>query len=188
MPASRRVLPLLALALTLAVSGCTGLRGSGDLDYVPGEGNVVQVAIEAREGPIEISGTSLQGEPVDLADFRGEVTVVNMWGSWCAPCRSEAPLLVQAVEELDAVFVGINVRDTEGNALAFEREYGVPYPSIYDQGSETLLLFGSRYAPRSMPTTAVLDRDGRVAALISGPIPSEITLTELVEEIGAEDG
>lgn len=184
--AARRALPLVLLAL--ALSGCSGLRGSGDLDYVPGEGNVVQVAVEDREEPIEIAGTSLQGDPVDLADFRGEVTVVNMWGSWCGPCRSETPLLVQAAGELDASFVGINVRDTQGNALAFEREFAIPYPSIYDQGSETLLAFGSRYAPRSMPTTVLLDREGRLAALISGEIPSTLTLSELVEEIGAEDG
>jgi len=176
------------LLLALVLAGCGGLRGSGDLDYVPGEGNVVQVAVEDREEPIEISGTSLQGDPVDIAASRGEVTVVNMWGSWCGPCRSETPLLVRAAGELDASFVGINVRDTEGNALAFEREFAIPYPSIYDQGSETLLAFGSRYAPRSMPTTVLLDREGRLAALISGEIPSLLTLSELVEEIGAEDG
>ena len=171
----------------LLLSGCSGLRGTGDLEFIQGAGNVVQVAIEDREKPIEISGDSLEGEPVDLADWRGEVVVVNVWGSWCTPCRAEAPLLVDADAQLDAEFVGIDIRDNLDSALAFQREYGIEYPSIFDPGSEQLLRFGEKYTPQATPTTYVLDRKGRVAALISGPVTSETTLTELVEEVAAED-
>ena len=149
---------------------------------------MLQVPLDEREDPVEISGDSLEGDPVDLADWRGDVVVVNIWGSWCTPCRSEASLLVDADAELDAQFVGIDIRDNQPDALAFEREFGVEYPSIYDPGSEQLLRFGAEYGPRATPSTYVLDREGRVAALISGEVPSLGTLRELVEEVAAEDG
>ncbi len=173
----------------LLLSGCSGLSGTGDLEYIEGEGNVVQVPVEDREDPVEISGESLDGEPVDLADWRGDVVVVNIWGAWCTQCRSEAPLLVDAAAELDARFVGIDIRDVDpGPARAFEREYGIEYPSIHDPGSEQLLRFGATYGPKATPSTYVLDREGRVAALISGEVPSLGTLTDVVEEVAAEDG
>ncbi|MET0524304.1 MAG: TlpA disulfide reductase family protein [Nocardioides sp.] len=149
---------------------------------------MLQVPVDDREDPVEISGDSLEGDPVDVADWRGDVVVVNVWGSWCTPCRSEAPLLVDADAELDAQLVGIDIRDNQPDALAFEREFGVEYPSIYDPGSEQLLRFGAKYGPRATPSTYVLDREGRVAALISGEVPSLGTLRDLVEEVGAEDG
>ncbi len=148
---------------------------------------MTQVAIEDREDPVEASGTSLDGEEIDLADSRGRVTVVNVWASWCPPCRVETPSLVQAAAELDATFVGINIRESSDTAAAFERNQDMPYPSIHDQGGETLLQFG-RYSPRLPPTTLILDRKGRVAALINGAVPSKTTLVELVEEVAAEDG
>ena len=172
----------------LLLSGCSGLRGTGDLEYIQGEGNVVQVPLEDREDPVEISGDSLEGDPIDLSDWRGEVVVVNVWGSWCTPCRSEAPTLVDAATALDARFVGIDIRDHMDDALAFEREFGIEYPSIFDPGSEQLLRFGSEYPPHATPSTYVLDRKGRVAALISGAVPSLGTLTAVVEEVAAEDG
>ncbi len=177
----------------LLTAGCSGLSGTGDLQYVPGQGNVAEVAAADREAPVELSGESLQGKPVDLADLRGEVTVVNVWWSGCTPCRTEMPLLVEASQQLDDVaFVGINTRNPDrGTAIAFEREFDVPFPSIYDDTGAPLLAFGTRYAPQAMPSTVVLDEDGRVGALISGPIPSALTLREVVEQVqdgGSVDG
>jgi len=169
------------------LSGCSGLSGTGDLEYIEGEAAVTQIATDEREDPVDLSGTSLQGDEVDLADSRGDVTVVNVWASWCPPCRTETPILIDAAAELDATFVGINIRDSADDAAAFERTHKVPYPSISDEGGETLLEFG-RYRPQRPPTTLVLDREGRVAAIISGRIPSTTTLTELVEEVAAESG
>ncbi len=169
------------------LSGCSGLSGTGDLEYIEGDGTVTQVSIGDREDPVEITGTSLDGDEIDLADYRGGVTVVNVWASWCPPCRSETPALAAAAAEVEATFVGINIRESADTAAAFERTQEVPYPSIHDEGGETLLQFG-RYRPRLPPTTLVLDRQGRVAALVSGAIPSETTLVELVEEVAAEDG
>lgn len=174
-----------------ALSGCSDLSGTGDLEYVPGEGNIVQVAPGDRAHPVEISGETIDGGSLDLADFRGEVVVVNVWWSNCGPCREEMPMLVEiaGASDPDATeFVGINIRDNSvESAAAFERDLDVAYPSIYDPGSETLLRFGD-LAPSSMPSTVLLDRDGRVAALISGAIPSATTLTELVDELIEESG
>jgi thiol-disulfide isomerase/thioredoxin len=157
---------------------------------VPGEGNVTEVAIDDRESPVEVRGETVGGGRLDLADLRGQVVVVNVWWSLCGPCIREMPMLVDAEAELPAdetEFVGINIRDlAPENAQAFERDRGVDYPSIYDPGSETLDEFG-RYRPASMPSTAVLDRQGRVAALISGEIPSQTTLVTLVEGLLDED-
>ena len=180
---------LVALTSLVALSGCTSLRGTNDGGYVPGEGGVIEIALDNREKAVEIDAETVEGGPLDLADLRGEVVVVNVWWSGCAPCRLEMPMLVEASEELDAKFVGINTRDPSiASVRAFEEAAGVTYPSYYDPGGETLLAFGSRFSPRAMPSTLVLDREGRVAAVISGAIPSKTTLADLVEEIAAEDG
>lgn len=171
----------------LLLSGCSSLRGTGDLQYIEGEGTVLQIDPDDREDPVDISGTSMEGEHIDLRNARGHVVVVNVWAGWCGPCRAEAPHLVEAAKELDAAFVGIHFKESAETGLAFERDKGVPYPSIQDEGGETLLRFG-KYAPESPPTTFILDRQGRVAALISGAIPSTTTLVEVVEEVAAEDG
>lgn len=156
---------------------------------MPGDSKVVEVAIDDREDPVELSGETIQGDDLDLADLRGQVVVVNVWGSWCGPCRAEMPMLVEAEDELPAdetAFVGINIRDTSTeNATAFERDLGVDYPSIYDPGSVLLDAFG-RYTPYAPPTTLVLDREGRVAALVNGPVPSKSTLITVVEDVLAE--
>lgn len=179
-----------AVAAVMVLSaGCSDVGGTEGVEYVAGDGRVVEVAADERQDPVEISGTTTTGEPLDLADLRGRVVVVNVWGSFCVPCRTEMPMLVEAEAELaeeypeQTAFVGINIRESAPeNAVAFERERGVDYPSIYDPGSETLLEFGD-YAPYAPPATLVLDTDGRVAALINGPVPSKSTITTLVEEL-----
>lgn len=179
-----------SLAALLLMSACSDIGGTGDLEYVAGDGRVVEVALDDREQPVDVSGTTVQGDPLDLADLRGKVVVLNVWWSGCGPCRTEMPMLVEAAAEYDdaeVAFVGINIRDlAPENAAAFERDRGVDYPSLYDPGSETLLGLGD-YAPYAPPATLVLDREGRVAALINGAIPSRSTLTTLVNDTLAED-
>lgn len=180
---------LVALTSLVALAGCTSLQGTNDGGYVPGKGGVAEIALDNREQAVDLDAETVDDGRLDLADLRGEVVVVNVWWSGCAPCRTEMPMLVEASEELDAKFVGINTRDLSVEAVrAFERSAGVTYPSYYDPGGETLLAFGARYSPRAMPTTLVLDREGRVAAVVTGAIPSKTTLVDLVEEIAAEDG
>jgi thiol-disulfide isomerase/thioredoxin len=187
---TRRVAVLLTGLLTalVALAGCSGgLDGTGDANYVVGGGAVTEIALDDREGPVEISGETLQGEPIDLADLRGEVVVMNVWGSWCGPCHAEAPVLQTASEEIDARFVGLSFRESSfDNARSFERRYGITYPTIADEGAGVLAL--GRYAPRVPPSTYVLDREGRVAAIVLGELTSARTLEALVDQVAAEGG
>jgi thiol-disulfide isomerase/thioredoxin len=189
-PSRRRALtPLLLglLAVVAAAGGCSSLGGTDEANFVVGDGTVVQIPAAERSDPIEISGPSLEDEPIDLADLRGEVVVLNIWGSWCNPCLAEAPILKEASEQVDATFIGMSFRETSfENALAVERRFGIEYPTIADTGPGVLAL--GRYAPRSPPSTYVLDTRGRVAAVISGAITSAGTLEDVVEDVKADDG
>jgi thiol-disulfide isomerase/thioredoxin len=177
----RRLLLPLLLAALLAVSGCSGLSGTNQGGYITGDGTTTVWSPDDRGTPVELTGRTLDGQTVDLADLRGKPVVVNVWWSGCGPCRTEMPLLQQASTELagKAAFLGINTRDSSpDNGLAFERSVGATYPSIYAPDGRALLAFPG--LPRPLPSTVVLDAEGRIAATISGPIPSKLTLTELV--------
>jgi thiol-disulfide isomerase/thioredoxin len=123
---------------------------------------------------------------VSLSEYAGKVVVVNVWGSWCAPCRAEAPMLADAARDLaarDVVFLGIDSRDpSRAAAQAFVRRFDVPYPSIYDQRGRTLLSFRGTLTPNSVPSTVIIDTRGRVAASVLGEI-SRTTLYDLVDEV-----
>jgi thiol-disulfide isomerase/thioredoxin len=191
MSGRRLVSVVAALVATATVTTACNSGGTNGKDYVTGDGRVLQISESHRGKPVDVSGESLDGEQVDLADLRGQVVVVNVWGAWCPECRTETPLLVDAAGELPggATIVGIDIRDSSRDtAKAFVRTTGMPYPSIYDVGSTTLLDFPAPYDPRATPSTMVLDRKGRLAALISGTLPSKLTLLDVVQDVVDEDG
>ena len=193
-PAVRRTTTALA-AVLLASTGLTAcsddVGSSGDAGFVSGKGVITRLAVDDRKEPGEVAGETLEGEPISLEDFEGKTVVVNVWGSWCAPCRAEAPDLVAASEELaadDVEFLGINSRDLErAAAQAFQRRFEVPYPSIYDQQGRTLLAFRGTLSPNAIPSTVVIDAEGRVAASVIGEV-SRSTLVGLVEDVMAGEG
>lgn len=136
----------------------------------------------------DFTGKLLSGENFDSSSLRGRVVVYNLWGSWCAPCRKEAPALANVANENleDATFVGITVRDNPSAARAFEKGFRIPYDSISpDNSSNALLAVGKVLNTVAIPSTLILDREGKVAARIIGPV-TEITLRTLVEGIVAE--
>lgn len=170
---------LLALVAVVALTGCDGLQGTDKANYVTPDGSIRQIDPADREGPVDIAGTTLDGEPLDLADLRGRVVVLNVWASWCTPCRAEAPVLAAASEDVDAAFVGLLFKDANlGQARAFEREFAIDYPTILDEG-QTLEL-----DLRAPPSTFVLDKEGRVAAVVTGAVDSGATLEDLVVDAG----
>ena len=189
----RRATAIAAVLLAGTVlSACSDDVGSsGDSGFVAGKGIITRLAVEDRKEPGEVAGETLDGEPISLEDYEGKTVVVNVWGSWCAPCRAEAPDLAAASEELadDGVeFLGINSRDLDrAAAQAFQRRFEVPYPSIYDQQGKTLLAFRGTLSPNAIPSTVVIDAEGRVAASVIGEV-SRSTLVGLVEDVMAGEG
>lgn len=177
---------LVVVACLLALVGCSGLSGTGDKGYISGPGVPVEVDVADRDEPIELTGTDLDGDVVDLAELRGAPVVVNIWWSDCPPCRVEQPDLNEAAAELgdQVVFLGLNIRDASPEkAQAFVRNFDVPYPSVYSPDGTALLSFAGTLNPRSIPSTVVLDHEGRIAASVQGRIPTTRTLVSIVEKV-----
>jgi thiol-disulfide isomerase/thioredoxin len=188
----RAVLLAVALPSALVLAGCSNDVGSsGNQGYVAGKGIITSVKAADRKQPGEVAGRTLDGKQVSLADFRGKVVVVNVWGSWCGPCRAEAPMLAQASRDLakkGVVFLGIDSRDpSKDEAKAFVRRFDVPYPSLYDQQGSTLLAFRGTLTPNSVPSTVVVDPQGRVSGSVLGSL-TRTTLDDLVDDASSGGG
>lgn len=192
MTSLRAVLLAVALPSALVLAGCSNDVGSsGNQGYVAGKGIITSVKAADRKQPGEVAGRTLDGQQVSLADFRGKVVVVNVWGSWCGPCRAEAPMLAQASRDLakkGVVFLGIDSRDPSKDAAkAFVRRFDVPYPSLYDQQGSTLLAFRGTLTPNSVPSTVVVDPQGRVSGSVLGSL-TRTTLDDLVDDASSGGG
>ncbi len=164
--------------------------GSGK-NYIAGDGSITEIVPENRGESIHFSGVDQSGVTVDSSAFAGQVTVVNFWYAGCAPCRAEAPMLEQAHAQTTAdgvVFVGVNVRDQGETASTFNMQFGVTYPSIIDTNGQAQLAFATNVPPNAVPTTLVLDRQGRVAARVLGQLKDASILTTLIADIAAEKG
>lgn len=185
---------LLGLALAgLVLAGCsTGtdavdVNNGGEFRFVEGTpaGEVIPVA-ERASAP-EFSGTLLGGAAWDSAELAGDVAVLNFWGSWCAPCRVETPEFQEVFTEVqdDGVqFLGLNVKDQEQFAQAFVDNVGVTFPSLFDPAGEVALAFRD-YPATAIPSTIVLDREGRVAAVYTGAVSQE-DLRSVLERVTGE--
>lgn len=181
----KRLVAVFAMLLLTACSGTSEGGESSGAGFVAGDGTFTIVPVEHRVAAPLLSGPTLDGGEVSTADFAGQIIVVNVWGSWCAPCRAEAPELVKASQELDDVaFLGINTKENdEAPALAFERAFGVEYPSIFDPDGRLLLGF-DQLPPKAIPSTVVIDEEGRVAARVLGAVDAG-TLKGIVEDVRA---
>ena len=184
-------------ALTL-LAGCTNdplaeqYSAGTTKNYISGEGTISEIAAADREEPVSFAGVTDSGEEVSSDDYAGDVLVLNFWYAGCPPCRVEAPDL----EKLNASFagegvsfLGVNVRDQAAQSLSFAEEFGITYPSVMDADDGNLLLaFSGTVAPNAVPTTLVIDREGRVAARILGGIEGTSNLRTLINDALAEDG
>ncbi|TFD72073.1 TlpA family protein disulfide reductase [Cryobacterium gelidum] len=196
----RRLAPLLAglAAGALLLSGCSAdpladqYREGSNKGFIAGDGSVTEIALADRGEAIEFSGVTETGEPVTSADTQGEVLVVNFWYASCAPCRAEAADLQglnAQFENKGASFLGVNVRDQAPNAIAFNETYSVTYPSVLDVDTGAMqLAFSGSIPPNAVPTTLVLDAEGRVAARILGQVTSPSILETLIRDTIAESG
>ncbi len=186
---ARSTVALLCAVLTIA--SCTNdnhTSSGGDQGFVSGDGSTVVVDATDRTQAPAVSGKTLQGEDLALSDFAGDVVVLNVWGSWCAPCRAEAQTLQKLSVKYakDGVqFVGINTRDDNANAQAFERNFGISYPSLSDTDGRLQLEFHDSLPPSAIPSTLVIDRQGRVAARVLGPVTYS-QMTGLIDDVAGE--
>ncbi|MFF1385640.1 TlpA family protein disulfide reductase [Arthrobacter sp. NPDC058288] len=185
----RRGLLLGAASAVLLLAGCAApdtlaaqARAGDNKNYIAGDGSVSEYAPDGRGAPVEMIGTLFDGEEIKSAGWKGNVTVLNVWYAACAPCRKEAPDLEALHQEFKSEgvpFYGINVRDTAATAAAFERTFGTTYPSFNDADGRVLLALADHVPPRAVPTTLVLDRQGRVAARVLG-LAEKSTLKALI--------
>lgn len=163
--------------LVLALAGCGSMSGgsssassggTADTKFIEGTGEITTVAQGHRPAAPDISGTTVDGKHLALSDYPGKIIVLNVWGSWCDPCRAEAPNLAQVAKETagqGVQFIGINIRDlSNAQSKSFERDFGITYPSFYDPDGKLLLKFprGS-LTPQSIPNTLILDRQHKIA-------------------------
>ena len=181
-----------AVIAALALAGCSSSNddlsrqyGSGTTqNYISGTGAVTEVAADDRSTPVDFTTKDTDGDTISAKDLRGKVVVLNFWYAGCPPCRAEAKYLNQVHEQYaddDVVFVGVNVRDEEGTAAAFERTFGVDYPTVLDARDGTVqLALSGQIAPNAVPATIVLDKQGRVAARGLGAIDGKSILQTLV--------
>lgn len=182
------------LAVAPAVAGCAaGAIGaatavSNGQSFVGGSYQSTLFAAGSRPAAPRVSGTTITGQPLSLASYHGKVVVLNFWGSWCAPCRAEAPAFGTLARQLyprGVRFVGVDTRDEPDAAKAFMQTFNISYPSLNDPDGSIALLFHSTVPPSAIPTTLIIDRAGKIAARIVGGA-SYASLKALIDEVAAE--
>jgi thiol-disulfide isomerase/thioredoxin len=182
-------------SIALSLAGCTSdpladqFRSGDSKNYIAGDGTVTEFDSSQRPTFLPFTGETESGQMLDSKALEGQVVVMNWWYSACAPCRAEAPDLQALSEEFQdqgVQFVGVNVRDTAETALAFDRKFDIGFPSIIDaQSGAVSLAFQGVVSPQAVPTTLVIDKQGKVASRILGRIDPSILKT-LIETVVAE--
>jgi thiol-disulfide isomerase/thioredoxin len=161
-------------------------RSAGQVGYPDVPRNLTRVPPDQRKELPTVSGPVLgSNQTISTQDYRGKVVVINVWGSWCPPCRKEAPDLQSAsVETKDvAQFVGITSKDYDpAPAEAFVRSFDITYPSIYDPTGKVLLAFAGDLPPSAIPSTMIIDREGRLAVRVLSEV-SKITLVDMINDV-----
>jgi thiol-disulfide isomerase/thioredoxin len=130
-----------------------------------------------------ITGTTIDGQMVTLSDLEGKVVLVNIFASWCGPCRAEAPHLVEVYNNLDqdqVEFIGLNLQESPEAVASFQDDSLIPFPLVLNENGDLTEI----YSPIGLPTTWFLDRDGVVRFVFSGPMTSE-ALQQILADVEA---
>lgn len=180
----RKLSLLLVGLLVLLVSGCTSGGGTSinESSYVAGDGVVTLIKKSDRKAAPKISGESISGNMVSIES--GKAALINVWASWCSPCRAEAPTLEELSKKYPSVqFAGLLTRDSKDSANAFIKRFDITFPTIADD--KILLGFRSSLPVAAIPTTFLLDKQGKVAARISGEVTYS-AVSKILEELSKE--
>lgn len=190
---TRRAIPAIALACvaTIGLAACSSEGKSisdqanqgSDKNYLAGDGTLAQLAPAERGKPVTLSGKLLDGKPWSTKDHAGKVIVVNVWGSWCPPCKAETPDLQKAwttLQKKGVVMIAVDRQEGPQTAAAFLKSAGVTYPSLQDDGGAALVALQGKAS--ATPSTLVLDSKHRIAARVSGPTTTA-TLVGLVNDV-----
>jgi thiol-disulfide isomerase/thioredoxin len=176
----RKIVSLTLLSIFL--TSCGGGSSTSQESFVSGNGSVTFIDAANRKDAPPLSGTTLSGEKFSYSV--GKVGVLNVWASWCSPCRAEIPTLIELSRNFETVqFMGILTRDNPVNAEAFSRRFSIPYPTFIDDS--LLIGFKGSLPANAIPSTVVIDKQGRVAARISGAVTVR-SLSNLIEKVEAE--
>jgi thiol-disulfide isomerase/thioredoxin len=176
-----------ALAGTMLLAGCSNSvsGGGGNTGFVDEGVGITAIAASQRVDAPKLTGTTLDGQKFSLSQYKGDVVVINVWGSWCGPCRQETPALEETSQKYQAQgvrFLGINTRDITSAALAFDRSMNVTYPSLQDPDETVLLQFKAMLPAADIPSSVIVDRNGKVAVRILGPV-TEPQLTQQLDTV-----
>ena len=195
----KRPFAVLMVLASLVTVSCTSTsdalaeqyRDGSGANYISGDGAITVLAPESRTDSVQFEGDLDTGEFFSSSDYAGSVIVVNFWYAGCPPCRVEAADLESLHQQFLAdgvAFVGVNIFDQAPTALAFANEFGVSYGSIMDvETGSVRLAFAGQVAPNAVPTTLVLDKQGRVSARISGVITDVDLLANIIEGVLEEE-
>ena len=191
--AAALVVATVGLTAGCATSQADGLasqfKNGNNKNYISGDGTTLEIDAKDRGESVAWKGVTEDGSVLSSSNLSGVVTVMNFWYAGCAPCRAEAKDLEALYKEFlpnKVQFVGVNVRDTAGTALAFDKSFGMTYPSILDNNTGSVVLaFTGVVSPQAVPTTLVVDRHGRVAARILGRLEKG-TLKAMIAKVVAE--
>ncbi len=187
----RRLLAAAAASVTVVLAGCGSSPSPGTVSEAAGEATITRVAPADRKPAPTVTGTTFDGKTFTLADHKKSLVVLNFWASWCPPCRAEGPGLVSvstALAPQGVQFVGINAKENdEAAARAYAAAIKSTYPTVLDRDGTIGLAFTTNgtLPPDAIPSTLVVDREGRLAARILGPITVP-RLTALLQSLVAE--
>ncbi|MGA1390861.1 MAG: TlpA family protein disulfide reductase [Candidatus Nanopelagicales bacterium] len=179
---------VISLLITSCATPVSNISSDSESGFVSGDGTSIFLNQNERKPAPELSNVEFLSSEIDLKTLKNKVVLINVWGSWCSPCRKEAPELEELYlkNKADNVeFIGINIRDSKISATRFIENFSITYPNIFDRDGKLLLGYKDSLPANAIPSTILIDKNGLVAARQLGPIDKSLIqgfITELVEE------
>lgn len=180
------------IIISLLISSCatpvSTISSDSESGFVSGDGtSVFLIKSERKPAPI-LENVEFLSKEINLKELENKVVLINVWGSWCSPCRKEAPELEELYlknKDKNVEFIGINIRDSRISANRFIENFSITYPNIFDRDGKLLLGYKDSLPANAIPSTILIDKNGLVAARQLGPIDKSLIqgfISELVEE------